>query len=156
MLPEEIVKNFKQKISSSDHPRELAVEVLTALQKHYGYLSDEALTAGSRLLGLTLLELEELATFYDGLFRRPVGKYVIQVCDSVICWMFDHQSILDYLSRCLDIPPGGTTRDGLFSLLPAGCLGFCDRAPAMLINGRLYGPLTQAVIDEVLQELRKR
>ncbi len=155
MLPEENLENLKQKIKVADHPRELAVEVMFALQKHYGYLNDEALREGAVLLGMTPLELEELATFYDFIYRQPVGRYVIHVCDSTICWMLGHQSVLDYIVQKLGITPEGTTKDGLFTLLPVCCIGYCDHAPAMLINGKLYGPLTPQEIDRILQDLKE-
>ncbi len=156
MLPEELSDRLREKIAATDHPRELAVEVMFALQKHYGYLNDEAVQEGAGLLNLSPLEIEELATFYDFIYRRPVGKYCIHVCDGTVCWMFNHQSVLDYMSQKLGIPLGGTTEDGCFTLLPVGCIGYCDQAPAMLINGNLYGPLTPEAIDAVLQELRDK
>lgn len=156
MLPKETIAILQQNISRTEHPRELAVEVMFTLQKHYGYLSDEALEEGARLLGQTPLELEEIATFYEFIYREPVGKYVIHVCDGTICWMFNHQSVMDHISSRLGIPLGGTTEDGLFSLLPVCCIGYCDHAPAMLINGKLYGPLTPDGIDTILQELRRQ
>jgi len=154
MVPEKILIPLKLRIEEAEFPRELAIEVLFLLQKHYGYLSDAALAQGSELLGMTLLELEELATFYDFLFRSPVGQYVIHVCDSTICWMFGHQSLIDHLSRTLGIRPGETTRDGLFTLLPVCCIGYCDHAPAMLINGKLYGPVDPFKIEVILDDLR--
>lgn len=156
MLPEETLNILRKKLERSDHPRELAVEVMFTLQKHYGYLSDEALQEGALLLGMTSLELEELATFYDFIYRQPVGKYVIHVCDGLMCWMFNHQSIMDYFCQRLGIALGGTTEDGLFTLLPVGCIGYCDHAPALLINGKLYGPVDPESIDEILQGLRDR
>jgi NADH-quinone oxidoreductase subunit E len=154
-VPDDIITGLQQKVEAEEFPRELAVEVLQVLQKHYGYLSEEALRQASDLLGLTLLELDELVTFYDFLYRQPVGEYVLHVCDSTLCWMFGHQSILDYLSRKLEISPGETTVDGLFSLLPVCCLGYCDHAPAMMVNGRLYGPLTPSAIDDILNNLKR-
>ena len=75
MLPKELLETLQSQIARVDHPRELAVDVMFALQNHYGYLSDEALEEGARLLGMTPLELEELATFYDFIYREPVGRY---------------------------------------------------------------------------------
>jgi NADH-quinone oxidoreductase subunit E len=83
-----------------------------------------------------------------------VGKYVIHICDGVVCWMNGYESVLDYLFKKLGIKPGRTTEDGLFTLLPTACIGYCDLSPAMLINGRPYGPLTPKKIDETLQKLR--
>ena len=112
------------------------------------------LEEAAALLGMTTLEVEELATFYTFIYREPVGKYVIHVCDSVICWMDGFESIRDYLCRKLAVNLGGTTADGLFTLLPVCCIGYCDRSPAMLINRKVYGPLTPEAIDAILEKLR--
>ena len=153
MLPEEIRETLVQKISSTEHPRELVVDVMFALQDHYGYLSDEALETTGRMLDMTPLEVEELATFYTFIYREPVGKYVIHVCDSVICWMDGYESIRDYLCRQLKIEMGETTSDGLFTLLPVCCIGYCDRSPAILINRKVYGPLTPETLETILDKL---
>ena len=121
-----------------------------ALQNHYGYLSDEALEEGAALLGMTTLELEELATFYDFIYREPVGKYVIHICDGVVCWINGYQRVVDHLCTKLGIGVGETTKDGLFTILPTACIGYCDLSPAMLINGKAYGPLTAEKIDDIL------
>ena len=154
MLPEELKKSLIDKIASVEHPRELVVDVMFALQDHYGYLSDEALEEAAILFGMTPLEIEELATFYTFIFREPVGKYVIHVCDSIICWMNGYESIREFLSQKLGIKMGETTSDGLFTLLPVCCIGYCDRAPAILINRKVYGPLTPEKLDKILEELR--
>jgi NADH-quinone oxidoreductase subunit E len=154
MLPKELFETLQVKIASVEHPRELVVDIMFALQNHYGYLSDEALEEGARLLKMTPLELEELATFYDFIYREPVGRFVIHVCDGVVCWMNGYESVLDYLSKKLRIKPGETTEDGLFTLLPTACIGYCDLSPAMLVNGRPYGPLTSERIDDILNRLR--
>jgi NADH-quinone oxidoreductase subunit E len=156
MLPDELQADLRKKIVEAEHPRELAVDVMYALQNHYGHLSDEAVHEAAALLGMTPLEVEEIATFYDFIYREPVGKYVIHVCDSTVCWMQGHQSVLDHLCRKLNIRTGETTPDGLFTVLPTCCLGYCDFAPAMLVNGKAYGPLTPQRIDEILKELRER
>ena len=154
MLPQELKAPLQEMISSAEHPRELVVDVMLAFQDHYGYLSDEALEEAAMLLDMTPLEMEELATFYTFLYREPVGKYVIHVCDSIICWMDGYESIRDYLSKKLGIKMGETTSDGLFTLLPVCCIGYCDRSPAILINRKVYGPLTIEKLDNILEELR--
>jgi NADH-quinone oxidoreductase subunit E len=154
MLPAELSESLKARIAMVRHPSELAVDIMLSLQQHYGYLSDEALEEGARLLGLTPLELEELATFYDFIYREPIGKFVIHVCDGVVCWMNGYESVMDYLCEKLGIEPGETTKDGLFTILPTACIGYCDLSPAMLINGRPYGPLTAEKIDDILHRLR--
>ncbi len=155
MLPKELQTDLQRKIAEAEHPWEMAIDVMVALQNHYGHLGDEALQEAAELLAMTPLELEELATFYEFIFREPVGKYVIHVCDGIVCWMNGHQSVLDYLSVKLGIRPGETTADGLFTLLPVCCIGYCDLSPAMLINRMAYGPLTPQKIDDILQRLRE-
>ena len=154
MLPREIRETLQQQIAAVEHPRELAVDVMFALQRHYGYLSDAAVEETAALLGMSSLEVEELATFYTFVYREPVGKYVIHVCDSLICHMQGYRSVCDYLCDKLGIQPGQTTPDGLFTLLPVCCIGYCDRSPAMLINHKAYGPLNPEKIDAILKKLR--
>ncbi|MGD9122516.1 MAG: NADH-quinone oxidoreductase subunit NuoE [Desulfobacterales bacterium] len=154
MLPDELRESLEEQIAHADHPRELVVDAMLALQDHYGFLSDEAVEQTAALLGMSALEVEELATFYTFIYREPVGRYVIHVCDSLICWMDGYESIQNYLCQKLDIEVGGTSADGLFTLLPVCCIGYCDRAPAMLINRKVYGPLTPGKIDQILEKLR--
>ena len=154
MLPNELKKSLAKQIAHADHPREMVVDVMLALQEHYGFLSDDAVEAVATLLGMSPLEVEELATFYTFIYREPVGKYVIHVCDSVICWMDGFESIQDYLCRKLDIAVGDTSADGLFTLLPVCCIGYCDLSPAMLINRKVYGHLTPEKIDTILEKLK--
>jgi NADH-quinone oxidoreductase subunit E len=154
MLPNELKESLVKKIAHADHPRELVVDVMLALQDHYRYLSDEAVLEVAVLLGMSPLEVEELATFYTFIYREPVGKYVIHVCDSLICWMDGYESLKDYICKKLAIEVGGTTADGLFTMLPVCCIGYCDLSPAMLINRKVYGRLTPQKIDEILEKLK--
>lgn len=155
MIPEELRERLKKQIKESEHPREQAVNVMYAVQSHYGYLTDEAVSEAAEIMNLTNLEVEELATFYDFIYREPVGKFVIHACDGVVCWMFGEESVVDYLCRTLGVKVGETTLDGLFTVLPSVCIGFCDHAPAVLINGMAYGQLNPERIDEILEILKK-
>jgi len=156
MAGRDLKAELEKKISAAEHPREMAVEVMTALQNEYGFLSDEALGVGAELLGMTPLELDELATFYDFIYREPVGKYVIHVCDSITCWMNGYPALRDDLTRRLGIRMGETNGDGMFTLLPTACIGYCDLSPAILINRRPYGPLTPEKIDALILKLREQ
>jgi NADH-quinone oxidoreductase subunit E len=155
MLPDALKENLEEQIRGVAHPRELAIDVINALQDHYGYLSDEAVDHAAGLLGMTALEIEELATFYTFIYREPVGKYVIHVCDSLICWMEGEENLLAHLLDLLGIRMGETTSDGLFSVLPVCCIGYCDYAPAILVNRKAYGPLTIAAMDELIEKFRR-
>ena len=154
MIPEELEKSLKKHIEQVEHPRELVVDVMFAIQEHYGHLTDEGVQETARLLDMTPLEVEQLATFYTFIYREPVGKYVMHVCDSVVCWMDGYESVKDYLCQKLGIAPGETTPDGMFTLLTVCCIGYCDRSPAMLINRKAYGNLTAEKIDGILEKLK--
>ena len=153
MLPDELKLKLQKMIAEAESPREKAVDVMFAIQELQGWMSDEAMVEAAALLGMTPLELEELATFYDYIYRSPVGKYVIKVCDSTVCWLEGHQRVIDHVSARAGVPMGGTSPDGLFTLLPVCCIGYCDRAPAMVVNKRVYGKLTQEKIGRILDKL---
>ena len=154
MIPKELRQSLIKHIDHIEHPRELAVDVMFAIQDYYGYLTDEGVAETAQLLKMSALEVEQLATFYTFIYREPVGKYVIHVCDSVVCWMDGYESIKDYLCKTLKIQAAETTPDGLFTLLPVCCVGYCDRSPAMLINKKAYGNLTPEKIDGILAKLK--
>lgn len=156
MLPQELRNRLVERIASAEHPREQAVEVMLELQSHYGHMSDEAMVEAAELLDMTPVELEGLATFYDHIYREPVGKHVIHVCDSLICWMEGHESVVGHIMSRLNVTMGGTSEDGLFTLLPVCCIGYCDRAPAMTIDGKVYGRLTPEKIDRILLKLKEK
>ena len=155
MLPDALNQKLENRIRAVEHPRELAIDVINALQDHYGYFSDQAVEQAARLLGMTTLEIEELATFYTFIYREPVGRYVIHVCDSLTCWMEGEENLLAHLLETLGIGMGETTADGLFTVLPVCCIGYCDRAPAILVNRRAYGPLTIEAMDQLIEKFRR-
>jgi NADH-quinone oxidoreductase subunit E len=155
MIRDELIEELRRAVARTEHPRELVVDVMYALQRSCGSMTDEAVERCAELLGMTPLEVEELATFYDFIYREPVGTYVLHVCDGVVCWMEGSDTVKSYLERKLGVAAGETTADGLFTILPVACIGFCDRAPAMLVNGACHGDLTPARIDALLEELRR-
>ena len=155
MLPETLKSDLQEKINRVAHPREMAIDVINALQDHYGWFSDEALVQAADLLGMSPLEVDELATFYTFIYREPVGRYVIHVCDSLICWMERGEDLVAHLQERLGIDLGETTADGLFTLLPVCCIGYCDRAPAILVNRMVHGPLTIESLDRLIDRLRE-
>ncbi|HAA03881.1 MAG TPA: NADH-quinone oxidoreductase subunit NuoE [Syntrophobacteraceae bacterium] len=154
MLPEDVKTSLERMIANADRPQQAAVDAIFAVQERFGYLSDELLEETARLLRMTPLELEEIATFYEFIFRRPVGKYVLHVCDGLVCWIQEHQTVLDYLREKLGIGLGETTPDMRFTLLPTSCLGYCDRAPALMVNRKVYGELTPERLDRLLEVLK--
>ena len=150
MLTTEEKKEIEAEFPHYEQKRAVCVEALKIVQRHRGWVSDDALLAVAEFLEMTPAELDAVATFYNLIFRKPVGKHVILVCDSVSCWIMGYERILGHLKARLGIDLGETTGDGLFTLLPIVCLGSCDQAPAMMIDEELYGNLNPAKIDEIL------
>ncbi|HKZ17869.1 MAG TPA: NADH-quinone oxidoreductase subunit NuoE [Geobacteraceae bacterium] len=156
MIPESMKKELLEKVASAVTSREAAVDVMKELQRHYGWLTDEAVDEAAEILGLSPLQVDELATFYEMIYRRPVGKRVIQVCDSISCWSVGCDGIMEHLKRRLGVEAGGTTEDGMFTLVPCACLGNCGEGPTMMIGDTLYGRLTAERVDEILEMENKR
>ena len=142
MIPETLRLNLESRVHLAVTPREAAVDVMKELQAHYGWLTDEALATAAELLGLSTLQVEELATFYEMIFRRPVGRTVIHVCDSISCWSMGGESLMQHLERTLAVSAGETTADNSITLLPCSCLGNCGDAPSIMIGEQLHGKVT--------------
>jgi len=151
MLTEDEKTRITQEIGQSEYPRAACVEALRILQACHGWVSDEDVRELAPLLGMTPDELDAVATFYPFIFRRPVGRHVILVCDSVSCWVMGYESLLNRLKERLGISMGETTRDGRFTLLPVSCIGACDRAPAMMIDRDLHMDLDPEKLERLLE-----
>ncbi|MGH3628843.1 MAG: NADH-quinone oxidoreductase subunit NuoE [Sciscionella sp.] len=138
-----------------EDPRGASIEALREIQRSHGWISDEDLCAIARVLGSTPDELDGVATFYNLIFRRPVGRNVILLCDSVSCWVMGCVTIRKQLESTLGVGVGQTTADGRFTLLPTVCLGACDHAPAMMIGKELFGDLDSERLDLILDWFRR-
>ncbi|HET9147829.1 MAG TPA: NADH-quinone oxidoreductase subunit NuoE [Acetobacteraceae bacterium] len=133
-----------------DSGRAVCIEALKYVQGRHRWISDAHLAEIAALLEMSPAELEGVATFYNLIFRRPVGRRVIFLCDSVSCWIMGRDAVQARLRERLGIGPGETTADGEYTLLPIVCLGCCDHAPAMLIDDALHGDLDPARVDALL------
>jgi NADH-quinone oxidoreductase subunit E len=129
----------------------VCIDAMKIVQKHRGWVSDEALKDISDLLGMSQAELDGIASFYNLIFRRPVGRHVVYVCDSVSCWIMGSNRQFGHLTQRLGVKAGETTTDGRFTLLPIVCLGACDHAPVMMVDDDLHMDLEPAKIDRILE-----
>ncbi|HTJ89086.1 MAG TPA: NADH-quinone oxidoreductase subunit NuoE [Acidocella sp.] len=129
--------------------RSACIEALKYVQSRHGWVNDAQLAEIADLLGLSAAELDSVATFYNLIFRKPVGQHVIFLCDSVSCWIMGRERVCAQLHQRLGISQGETTKDGAYTLLPIVCLGHCDHAPAMLIDETLYGDVDAAKLDAI-------
>jgi NADH-quinone oxidoreductase subunit E len=150
MLKPEEIEEIQAEISRYPYRRAACIEALKIVQRHRGWVSDESLAAVAGFLNMTPDEVDGVATFYSHIFRKPVGRHVILVCNTVSCWIMGYDAIIGYLKRRLGIDLGETTPNGRFTLLPHVCLGCCDHAPAMMVDDDLYGDLNPEKIDKIL------
>jgi NADH-quinone oxidoreductase subunit E len=154
LLTQEQIEDYTAKARSVEHPMEMVIDVLRSIQASYGWIPDAGVELAAQILGTTPVRIEEVATFYDKLYRQPVGRKVIHVCDSICCWSRGGEELYAWLQEKLGIAPGETTADGAFTLLPTCCLGACGEAPAMLIGLTTYGDLTPEKVEAILERER--
>lgn len=126
------------------------IDALLLAQKECRWVDDETIAEIAVLLDMTVDEVDGVATFYNLVCRRPVGRHVIRLCSSVSCWLMGYDLLLEHLRQGYGIKPGETTPDGRFTLLTNQCLGACDRAPVFMIDNDLYTDLTPEKVDAIL------
>lgn len=159
MLTHDEERQIQRELTRYPTRRAACVEALKIIQASRGWVSDEALADVARALEMTPEELDAVATFYNMIFRKPVGRRTLLICDSVSCWIMGCDALFEHVQRRLGIRPGETTADGEFTLLPTVCLGLCDRAPAILVNEDAVGAVTAATLDDLIgarHEVRPR
>ncbi len=151
-IPQEAVEEIKALFEHVPHKSAAGIDALKVVQKYNRWVSDEALKEAAELCEMTYHQLDSVATFYNIIYRQPVGRHVISICDSVSCWMLGYEDILGALKKKLNIDLGQTTADNKFTLLPIQCLGTCDHAPALLIDKDLHRDLKVEQLDEILAQ----
>ncbi len=152
MLTDEERNEITSELAHAVTRASASVDALNIVQRHRGWVSDESIRDLAAMLGMTTDELDAVATFYSFIFRKPVGRHVILVCDSISCWVMGYNPLLDVLKARLGISFGETTADKRFTLLPISCIGACDRAPAMMVDEDLYGPVTPEELEKILRK----
>ncbi len=150
MLSTEELKEIDEEIHQNATTQGACIEAMKIDQRHRGWVSDEALRDISEHLKMSTDQLDAVATFYNLIFRKPVGRHVIYLCDSVSCWVRGCDSVKNALSRHLGIDYGETTADKNFTLLPIQCLGTCDHAPAMMIDETTYRDVKPESVGNIL------
>lgn len=152
MLSDEERNEIQASFDRYPQKRPVMPEALRTVQRRRGWVSDEAVRDIAEFLDLTVEEVDAVATFYNLVYRKPVGRHVILLCESVSCWIMGYQNLYEHLRSRLGIEMGQTTSDGRFTLLPAPCLGACDQAPVMMIDEDLHGRLDAGAIDRILEQ----
>ncbi len=144
-------RDIERAMQAYPDPRAASIEALKVVQKHRGWVPDAAIGAIASVLGISAVDLEGVATFYSLIFRHPVGRHVIKVCDSIACHLTGYDELRDGLTAALRIRLGETTPDQRFTLLPICCLGACDRGPCLMIDDDLHGPLEPDQVAKLLE-----
>lgn len=155
MLTDAEREEIESHIVEYPYKRAACIEALKVVQRERGWVSDENLKDVATLLEMTPDELDNVATFYNLIFRQPVGKHVIMLCDSVSCWIMGYEKMRQHLSERLGIKFGETTPDGEFTLLPIVCLGDCNHAPVMMVDNDTHSNLDAEKIDQILESYRR-
>ncbi len=153
MISAEAEKKIQEIIARYPVKRSALLPVLFVVQEELGYLPDEALHEVARWLDLTFLDVATTVSFYTMFHRRPIGRYHIQICRNVSCYLCGGDLIREHVERRLGIRCGETTSDGRFTLSEVECIGACSWAPAMQINFTFYHHLTPERVDEILASL---
>jgi NADH-quinone oxidoreductase subunit E len=134
-----------------DDPRAASIDALKIVQKRHGWVPDESIAAIGGILDIPGSDVEGVATFYNLIFRRPVGRHVIKVCDSIGCFLTGYEELTASIKKQLAIEYGQTTPDGRFTLLPICCLGNCDKGPTIMIDNDTHGPVAVADVPALLE-----
>ncbi len=154
MLSAEEITRIDEEIALVPVRKAACIEALKIVQDKRGWISDESLAAIAEHMGMSAEELDSVATFYNLIFRKPVGRNIILLCDSISCYVMGYEKIYAQLQQRLQISFGQTTPDGRFTLLPNVCLGCCDHAPALMINDELYKNLKTEELDSLLEQYK--
>jgi NADH-quinone oxidoreductase subunit E len=148
------LRDFKDILTRYPNRRAALLPALHLVQEQNGYISEEAEAYVAQLLDIPIVDVREVVTFYSLYFRRPMGRHHIRVCMSISCMLGEAEEIRNHLKRRLGVPSGEVTEDGRFSweAIP-DCLGACELAPMMQLDGEFYGNLTPEKVDRILDEV---
>lgn len=155
MLSEKYRDEIADILSRYPVRRSALLPLLNLAQREEGYISEAAMKEIARILRLTPPQVYEVVTFYTLLNLKPIGKFHIQVCKSLMCALVGSDTLLRWLQDRLGIKPGETTRDRLFTLSTVECLASCGTGPMMQINDDYYERLTEEKLDQILADLRR-
>ncbi|MDG2421264.1 MAG: NADH-quinone oxidoreductase subunit NuoE [Gammaproteobacteria bacterium] len=155
-LTEVEVEEIEHEMELYPDKQAVGLEALKIVQKHQGWVSDESMLAISKYLDISIGDLEGVATFFNLVYRRPVGRNVILFCNSVSCWIMGCKTMRTHINNKLGIDFGETTQDGDFTFLPVPCLGDCDRAPVMMVGDDLHRNLTKDGIDQIITSYKAK
>ena len=155
MMREEIKQAILELQRHYPEKRSALIPALHLAQSQEGYLPLEIQEEVADLFGLDLNEVHSVVTFYDMFYEHPVGKHVIHVCKNASCMLRGSDELISTLCEKLCVAPHESTSDGEFTVIPSECLAACDRAPMMLVDEKVVGPVALDEIDRILEQAKK-
>ena len=139
-----------------DRRRSAVLPALYLAQKQQGYITANAIRHVAEVLGITRADVEDVVSFYTMFYRKPVGRYVLQVCRTLSCALNGAERVTEELSAKLGIKPGETDAGGMFTLIEVECLGACDRAPVVMVNDDWHERLAPEQVGKFVDDIRAR
>lgn len=133
------------------HKQAATIEALKIVQKHQRWVSDGKLKAIADYLEISAEDVESVATFYNKIYRQPVGEQVISVCDSVSCWSLGASQLIEHACKKLNVKAGEPSSGNKFTILPTPCLGACDKAPVLMIEETLVENVSIEKLDALFE-----
>ena len=141
-------------IARYPRPKSATIPLCHLAQEQDGYLADDAISHIAELVGVTSAEVLGTATFYEMFKRKPVGRYVINVCTNISCQLVGGEELLEHAEASLGISSGSTTADGMFTLEDVECIAACTEAPACQVNYRYQHNVSDSDFDALVDDLR--
>ena len=148
---DEVVKRYPP-----DRRRSAVLPALYLAQKQQGYITANAIRHVAEALAITRADVEDVVSFYTMFYRKPVGRFVLQVCRTLSCAVNGAERVTEALTEKLGVRPGHTDADGTFTLIEVECLGACDRAPVVMVNDAWHECLMPEDAAKLVDDLRAR
>ena len=155
MLTEKLKNQILELQKKYPEKRSALIPALHLVQSQLGYLPLEAQAEVAELFAIDPNEVNGIVTFYDMFFEKPVGKHLLHVCKNASCMLRGGDELLQALCAKLQVKPHEVSSDGEFTVIPSECLGACDRAPMMLVDEQVFGPVAIDQLDSLLEQTKK-
>lgn len=152
ILTADEIHDIEHHMEHYPYPRAACLDALKCVQRRNGWVDDAQMNAIAQMLSMSVADLEGVATFYNRIYRQPVGRHVILLCDSIACFLMGAETLAEAFQRELGIQYGQTTADGRFTLLPICCLGNCDKGPTLMIDEDTHGLVDVSSVKQLLEK----
>ncbi len=151
MLTEKTIQSILELQRMYPEKRSALIPSLHLAQSEVGYLPRNVQDEVAMLFGIDSNEINAIVTFYDMFFEKPVGKHLIHVCKNLSCMLRGSDNLIDQLCQKLNVKPLEISADGEFTIIPSECLAACDKAPMMLVDDKVVGPVKIEELDRILE-----